>query len=234
MPVKFEPGTSWNYGINLEYVGLLIEHFTGITLNDYVQENIFKPLGLNTTTFRYGPEIESRLSETSERLNGTTTFTGSVAPMLPLHPDADLGGAGLWSNAQDYVKILSDLLKKDSKVLGKKGKDLLFTPTLNLGGRKALYNTLWHAELGPILHGPSLPYGTKVDHGLGGMVLAEDVKGRRRKGTLSWVGLPNVYWFVDRKAGRALFWATQILPGGDQTSGDAFVRFEKAVYAAQV
>lgn len=198
--------------------------------------HIFGPLGMNSTSFRLTPELASNVSKINSRVDGALASV-DMYPGKPVDGSYESGGTGLWSSSGDVVRVLADLLDEDSKLLSGKGRDLLFTPSLTESSKKALNSALWDpgnvdAKLSPIFHGPALPNGTLVDYSLGGLVTEEDIEGRRRKGTLSWVGLGNLYWTVDRKAGRALFWGNQLLPAGDPISGAAFVRFEEAVYAA--
>lgn len=235
MPLTFEPGTSWQYGVSTDWAGLIFPKLTGLTLGEYFEAHIFGPLGMNTTSFRITPEITSHRSEMTLRVDGTLVSDNKD----PIDYGYDSGGAGLWSSTGVLVRVLSDLLKEDSKLLSAKGKDLLFTPSLTKSCKMALNSALWDqypgnedGKLGSIFHGPALPHNTLVDYALGGLITEENIKGRRRKGTMSWVGIGNLYWTVDREAGRALFWGNQLLPGGDPISGAAFVRFEEAVYAA--
>jgi hypothetical protein len=83
----------------------------------------------------------------------------------------------------------------------------------------------------------SLPRSASLDYALGGMVVTADVESsdeaglRRRKGTLTWSGLPNLQWVMDREAGVGLFYATRLTPPGDKVTAEAFKLFEGAVRA---
>ena len=78
--------------------------------------------------------------------------------------------------------------------------------------------------------GLSMPMGTKLDHGLAGMLCLEDINGRRRSGTMFWSGLPNLFWFSDRKSGMCGMYASQVVPAGDPKSTALFAQFEEAMY----
>jgi hypothetical protein len=69
-----------------------------------------------------------------------------------------------------------------------------------------------------------------VDHGLGGVVFLKDDVGRRKKGTMSWGGMVNPFWMIDREAGLALTFGTQVLPPGDPGCKEMTGVFERAVY----
>lgn len=55
-PLLFDPGERWNYGINLEWVGKIMEAASGQRLGVYLTEHIFDPLGMHDTGFRITPE----------------------------------------------------------------------------------------------------------------------------------------------------------------------------------
>jgi CubicO group peptidase (beta-lactamase class C family) len=61
-PLCFEPGTSFQYGNSFDWLGLMLPHLTGTSSEDYLQDNILKPLGLKATTFfPFGPDWNDRL-----------------------------------------------------------------------------------------------------------------------------------------------------------------------------
>jgi methyl acetate hydrolase len=63
------------------------------------------------------------------------------------------------------------------------------------------------------------------------MVNDEDAPTGRPAGALGWAGLPNLFYWIDRKNGVGGYWATQILPFGDPISFGAYMDFETATYA---
>ena len=236
MPLRFEPGTSWQYGISIDYAGLIVERLSKMSLNDYFAANILTPLGMTATNFRLTEEIKAARADMLMRTpEGLIT---SPTHMFPDDIDSDLGGAGLWGSAGDYAKVLTDLLKDESVLLDDKTKELLFTPALGAASKAKMNHLIWgdypgneNGKVGNVFSGPSLPKGTEVTYALGGSSVVGDVPGGRRAGTLSWGGLPNLIWLVDRQAGRALFTGSQLLPPGDVTMGETFRKFEEAMYA---
>ena len=63
------------------------------------------------------------------------------------------------------------------------------------------------------------------------MINDEDAPTGRPAGALAWAGLPNLYYWIDRKNGIGGFWATQVFPFADPTSVGGYLEFETAVYA---
>ena len=51
MPLLFDPGTSWEYGIGIDLVGKVVEAVTDQTLEAYFRRHIFEPLGMPDTSF---------------------------------------------------------------------------------------------------------------------------------------------------------------------------------------
>ena len=52
MPLMFDPGERWEYGINIDWVGRLVEEVSGKALDGYMRDHIFTPLGMKDTGFR--------------------------------------------------------------------------------------------------------------------------------------------------------------------------------------
>jgi methyl acetate hydrolase len=112
-PLAFEPGTAWQYGISLDWVGKLIETVSNMSLEDYFQKNILKPLGMNDTSFILPPSKFERL------VTGFTRQPDGILKQNPrVQPDPPklfLGGGGLYSTAADYVHFMQMILGKGSR-----------------------------------------------------------------------------------------------------------------------
>jgi hypothetical protein len=74
----------------------------------------------------------------------------------------------------------------------------------------------------------------EMNYALGGQISKKGWLGGRRAGSMSWGGLPNLSWVLDRESGIALLFCTQILPPGDAVAKAAFERFEYAVYNGEL
>ena len=66
-PLLFDPGDRWDYGINIDWVGKMVEAVSGQTLDRYFQEHIFGPLGMKDTAFKIGPSQRARLAKIHQR-----------------------------------------------------------------------------------------------------------------------------------------------------------------------
>ncbi len=75
-PLLFDPGERWEYGINIDWAGKMIEAVSGQKLGAYLQENLFDPLGMTSTAFRISTDMRKRLAMMHMRGEG-----GALAPM---------------------------------------------------------------------------------------------------------------------------------------------------------
>ena len=146
----------------------------------------------------------------------------------------------MFSCASDYIKVLSAILKNDGILLKPSSIDTLFSPNLSPASRTAFNNVLFasypsneNGEMNLIFTGGMTQYAD-LNYALGGYIVQKDVEGRRKKGSMAWGGMPNLFWVLDRESGLALFYASQLMPPGDKQSCEIFQKFEEAVYARQL
>ncbi|TVY35060.1 Acyltransferase [Lachnellula subtilissima] len=237
-PLLFEPGTSWEYGYSLEWVGVLVTRLSAMSLEEYMQKHIWHPLGIQNITFHSGkkPFVKENLVKMSRRV-GNPTFGLPIRNEEKVEwldesfsnttPD-EYGGGGLTGSATDFMKILQSIGSNDGKLLGPAAIDEMFTPQLTGTAAKT-----YQDDIGlPFMQEQFASHkaGTKVNWGLGGMMVLEDEDTGRTSGTLSWSGMPNLLWSIDRNAGLNLLYASNILPCGDFKSGDVQRWFEKKMY----
>ena len=100
LPLIFEPGTpgQWRYGVSLDWTGKIVERLNGIVpLGEYMEENIFNPLGMTDVTFRplQRKDLLDKMCPTLKRQNdgGTKVQKGESLPII--EPADDAGGGGL-------------------------------------------------------------------------------------------------------------------------------------------
>jgi CubicO group peptidase (beta-lactamase class C family) len=156
-----------------------------------MQDNIFGPLQMKSTTFRMGdhPELQHRRAQISMR----SEPRGPLSPTAAFKPETtelDYGGVGLYSTAADYAKLLGALLNDDSGILTAGSVRELCAPQLP-DPKKVEANFY-----GPMqyIFCPEYPKDLAASYALGGAVNLEDVPGKRRKGSIMWSGLTNGRW----------------------------------------
>ena len=228
-PLLFDPGDEWEYGSNIDWVGQVVEGITGRRLGEVMAERIFAPLDMNSSGFRLTADMRARLARMHQR-----EADGSLKPMpdfeLPQDPEVHMGGHALYSTVGDYCKFirmwLNDGAGQHGRVLKK--ETVQAAEKNNLGrmkikGLPGVIPTLSnYAEFFP---------GMPKSWALTFMINDEDAPTGRPAGALAWAGLPNLYYWIDRKNGIGGFWATQVFPFADPTSVGGYLDFETAVYA---
>lgn len=193
MPLLYEPGEGWEYSCAIDWVGLMIERVNaGIRLEAYMKEHLWDPLGMESTTFHLtdnNTSIRDRLCLSTAR-----TPSGELVPspfFRTYDPKDDLGGGGLYSSPNDYIKVLVMLLQNDGKLLKRETVDMMFKPQLSHAAVLKL-NAKASGDAGAMYRA-----GVTSDawnFGLGGILNTEDVDGVCKNGTMTWGGLPNLYW----------------------------------------
>ena len=197
MPLLYEPGTKWLYGTALDWAGKLIERVTGETLEEYMKKNIWTPLGITDITFwpseREG--MTERVAGMSIRdANGSGKFVHEGPAINSTKGFKDcFGGYGAYASMPDYFKILMSLLLDDEKVLKKETTKMMFEPQLSEESREA-QKKLWTDPANTKLFVGEFPPTVGLDWGLGGLLIRDGTEGWRRKDTLVWSGLPNLFW----------------------------------------
>lgn len=128
--LRFEPGTRFQYGLSHDILGALVEILSGMTLGEYMSENIFKPLGMKDTFFGI-PKDEKRLLRMAVRYNnkGNEIERLELENSFNLTDDYESGGAGLVSSTDDYGLFLDALANGG---MGKTGNRILLPTTVEL------------------------------------------------------------------------------------------------------
>lgn len=211
-------------------------------LGDYMQEHIWGPLGMDSTTFRIDTreDVRSRRLDMSMRNPETGELMQSPSRFWSEKYKDDHGGGGLFSCAADYIKVLHALLKNDGTLLKPSSVNTLLTPCLSASSKTAFNNALFMPYPGNengeynLVFTSGVSQYADLDYAIGGFVVGKDIEGRRKRGTLAWQGMPNIFWTIDPESGLALFYASQLMPTGDKQSCEIFRKFEEAVYAGQL
>lgn len=137
VPVRFDPGSHWLYGFGHELVAGLVEVVSGMKLSEFLQKEIFDPLGMDHTGYHYfGNMRENMVTAYAKDADGNLTPT--VAMMDDrFEPEAkyEAGGAGLFSSVLDYLKLSQMLacggVYNGQRIIGRKTIDLMRSNQLN-------------------------------------------------------------------------------------------------------
>jgi CubicO group peptidase (beta-lactamase class C family) len=229
MPLMFDPGERWEYGINIDWVGRLVEEISGQKLDAYFAEHVTSPLGMKDTGFAVSPGQRARQATVHQRTTG-----GALVPQpfeIPGEREFLAGGGGLYSTATDYLSFLQMLLRAG----GLNGAKILNPETVALMGRNhigALPAGVLKANWPQMTNDVDLFPGQIVRWGLGYMLTPEPGPRGRNAGSLTWAGIFNTYYWLDPAKRIAGLIMTQILPFADPATLGVLGDFEQAVYAA--
>lgn len=229
LPLVFEPGEKWDYGIGIDWVGKAVERASGQTLGDYFAEHLFGPIGMKNTGFLLTAGRRARLVGMHARGED-----GALAPIefeIPQEPEFEMGGGGLYGTASDYLAFERVFLNQGRA----DGGQVLKPETAALMGQNAIgdLNVRPLKTAVPASSNDAEFFPRMVKKwGLGFMISTASVPGGRGAGSLAWAGLGNTYFWIDPQAGVAGVILMQLLPFADRKSLALLDAFEQAVYAA--
>ena len=227
-PLMFEPGKRWQYGQGVDWAGRLVEAVSKLTLEEYFQQKICRPLGMEDTSFLVPASKFDRL---------VTRYHRDPAGGLqqderkqPAPPAAFNGGGGLYSTAADYVRFMQMILNHGQ---GPGNARILQPKTIQ---------SMMTNQIGPLTAGKmksfaptaSLDVDIQPGHtekwGLGFLINTTAYPGGRSAGSLAWAGLYNTYYWIDPKRRRCAVILMQYLPFVDKEAVALLNEFELAAY----
>ncbi|MCR4954651.1 MAG: beta-lactamase family protein [Treponema sp.] len=115
IPLSFEPGTGYAYGLSADILGAVIEAASGMKFSEFLKKNIFDPLGMKDTAFYVPEEKQSRFAKSYIYKNGEAMEEFiypnlGIQPFMKFQPAFESGGAGLCSTLDDYLKFATMLV----------------------------------------------------------------------------------------------------------------------------
>jgi CubicO group peptidase (beta-lactamase class C family) len=228
-PLLFDPGDRWEYGINIDWAGKMVEAVSGQRLDRYLQQNVFAPLGMRDTSFKLSPSQRGRLASVHQR-----GADGALAPIefeIPQEPEFLMGGGGLYGTAGDYLTFARMIMHGGTL----EGTTVLRPETV----QQMSENHIGPLEIGVIRTAiPALSNdvnlfpGISKKWGLSFLINAAPLPTGRSAGSLAWAGLANTYFWIDRSRQVCGVFLSQVLPFFDDTAVDLLVKFETEVYRA--
>ena len=193
LPLAYQPGSTFEYGMSTDVVGHIVETISGLDLERFVAEHIAKPLALRDTCFLLDDKQAARLAQAQALQPGAAPIIVGYNPAQP--PKWFAGGHGLLSTAEDYARFAQMLLNGGEldgvRVLSRKNVELMTSnhlpPGVAYGG--------FTMELGLTAPLPQLGQG----YGLG--VGVREEKGRATVpgsvGDFFWGGATGPFFWVD-------------------------------------
>ena len=223
VPMVNDPGTLWEYGVNTDWLGLVVEKISGQRLGSYLQQQVYGPLGMKDSSFAPSAGQRARLLRVMQR-----QADGSLSPSpydLPETSEWDAAGHGSYGTIQDYGRFVQAWLNDGAGVLKPATAQMALRnhiagvkmPELMKSAMPDLSNDV-----------PALP--VPQGWGLGFHLTLADLPGMRSHGTADWAGVFNSYYWIDRRKGIGGVLMTQLLPFFDMRVVETLMGFEMAVY----
>lgn len=228
-PLVADPGTRWEYGIDLDWAGVMVERASGQRLGDHVEQHLLAPLGMRDTGYVPSRSMSERAASIHARLPD-----GSLIPLPIPASTSDShqgGGTGLYGTVGDYARFVRMILA-DGELDGERvlAADTVHEMTVNqIGGLRV---TPLVSAMPQLTNDAELLPGVPKTWGMSFQINEEPGPSGRPAGTLMWAGLANSYFWIDRSNGIGGVYLSQILPFADDASLGLFTEFESAVYDA--
>ena len=227
-PLAFDPGSKWDYGIGIDWLGQVVEAVDGRTIDVFCREEIFEPLGMSSTAFEPEGPLADRLAAVKIRNEAGAFEDFALAP--PPHPEFYGMGHALYSTAPDYLRFLRMFLN---------GGELDGARILSEDGAASmLENHIGVLRIGKMVStAPAITadvdFYPDIDktHSFGFMRVEADIPGRRHKGSQTWAGVCNTHYWFDPASDVAGLIMTQSLPFIEPRFLKTYDAFEAAVYA---
>jgi methyl acetate hydrolase len=228
LPIMTDPGTRWEYGINIDWVGKAVEAVSQQRLDVYLRDHLFSPLDMTDTAYRIGDTQRKRLVRVHAR--GADGSLTPIAFEVEQNPEFYAGGGGLYGTAGDYIKFTQMILNKGHA----NGHQLLKPETVA---------TMGENHIGDLNVSGLTSYGAATSNdieffpgmtkkwGLSFLINTARTPEGRSPGSLAWAGLGNTYYWIDPSRDISGVILMQVLPFGDKKCLETFAGFERGVYA---
>jgi len=223
IPLKFQPGTNWEYSSAVDIQGYIVEKLSGQPLGQFLQEHIFGPLKMTDTAFQVAPGKEGRLAaayyfdKQANQIAEAKALFGTGVQDFTKPPSMESGGGGLVSTTTDYARFCQMILNKGEL----DGARILAPATVELMGHNVIPKSVLVTSNGSV----GLRFNEAVGFGLDFMVVGDPGAAGSLVGanTLSWGGAAGTWFWVDPTNDLIFVGMIQRFggTGGDDLSGQA-------------
>ncbi|MEO1494925.1 MAG: serine hydrolase domain-containing protein [Pseudomonadota bacterium] len=227
-PLMFDPGTAWDYGTGIDWLGQVVEAVDGRRIDQFCREEIFEPLGMADTACEIEDHMADRLAGVKARGEDGTFGDFDLSP--PPSPEVYGMGHALYSTPHDYLRFLRMFLGRGAldgnRVLSEDAVDQMLA---NQIGDLSIPKMV---TVAPPVTADFDPFpDTRTTHSFGFMRVEADVPGMRSAGSQAWAGVLNTHYWFDPAKNIAAVLMTQSLPFVEPPYMTLYADFERAVYA---
>lgn len=207
LPLRFEPGTSWNYSVSTDVLGRVVEVVSGMSLGQFFSTEIFEPLGMHETAFH--AVDTGRLARLYHGVPGSGPTPLDALGNAALRPATyQSGGGGLVSSMGDYTRFASMLLGRGQldglRLLGNRTVDFMTTNHLPGGADLGSFGIPLYAETPFDGVGFGLGFSVMLDPAAAGYPTS--------KGEYGWGGMASTVFWVDPVEELTVVFMTQQMP----------------------
>ncbi|MBT3140281.1 serine hydrolase [Phaeobacter gallaeciensis] len=225
LPLAFEPGTRWEYSVGIDILGRIIEIVSGKSLDQFLKDEIFLPLGMTDTEFSvrnqninrfaslYTPLEGNAMDLNAAQTGGSSLRLADEAGSSPFEAATVWsGGGGLLGTLDDYM-LFAEMIRQGGK--GREGH-LLSPKTLDFMMSNHLPGDI--ASMGPQSFAEQPMEG--MGFGLGGAVVLDPARARcpGSIGDFSWGGMASTFFWVDPVLDLSVVFFTQLSPSSSYSS----------------
>ncbi|KAL6939458.1 hypothetical protein ACO0RG_003297 [Hanseniaspora osmophila] len=243
VPLSFQPGTRWEYGTNIDFVGAIVMKVSGLSLEEYFQKNIFDKCDIHTMKFNLVDEKDHQTLSNIHIRDTTdpTKFIQVTEKLTPSTPDFECGGHGMFGTVGDYLKFLQIFINDGVSPITKERilshetlvnhafKDQLKEMALQPGNENCYFKDLPSTDAA-VTNPVSVYPGVKKGWTNFFMINEEYIEQvNRPKNSLMWCGLANLYYVINLEKKLVMYWAESVFPFADISSFTGFSEFEKFV-----
>jgi CubicO group peptidase (beta-lactamase class C family) len=196
IPLRFEPGTRYQYSVSYDVLGAIIEKLSGMPLDEFFQQRIFKPLGMQDTFFQVPANKLKRLAGDQYWDANNKKVAAVPADRQRDYTNVSLfsGGGGLVSSASDYMRFAQMVLNGGSyngvRILGPKTVQYMglnhLTPEARAEGVGEFQNSDLYA-------------GQSMALGFGVVTNPALMPATSSLGEISWAGVAGTKFWIDPK-----------------------------------
>jgi CubicO group peptidase (beta-lactamase class C family) len=219
VPLFKDPGTEFRYGIHATILGKLIEVWSGQSLEDFLRQELFEPVGMNSTMFWADPQNAGRLAKLYRPTDGQLRPYAIESVPFTSEPRLIEGGVGLLSSVMDYMQFGQMMLNRGAY----NSNEVLQPETASLAFNNAIPDEL-------------LPIGTRgywLGSGwtLGGFNIVMNSEAYDHpvsEGTIWWDGSAGTRYWIDPQQNMVIVIMAQVSPSGGNGFRENFKRLVDA------
>ncbi|HTY64668.1 MAG TPA: serine hydrolase domain-containing protein [Acidobacteriota bacterium] len=219
LPLLYQPGERWVYSLSHDVQAYLVEYFSGMRFDKYVQSRILKPLGMKDAVFGIPKDYVARYTTNygPKKEGGIQPIDKPESSIYARYTDHPFGGLSLSSTTMDYFRFAQMLLNHgkldNARILGRKTVELM---TMN--------------HLPPQIPDIGMIPGTGYGLGVSSLINPALSGNLGSPGIFGWGGAASTQVFVDPKEDLVALYFTQLMPGDMSMQA----RFQTLVYGALI